>query len=130
MTLVVLSSVLIQVVSITMIPLLRKFRERANTGHPYVPFGISDQHSVTTVSTAHASSNVIPQSIHPAQTTSHGPNPAVLPNAHPPLHPYGPMNITEQNPPYPGQYCYSGKEAQPRADLLDFAAAPIAPLPQ
>ena len=142
MTLVVLSSFLIQVVSITMIPLLRKFRERANTGHPYVPLGIGDQHSVTTF---HSTSQVM---LYPKAYILHrwlATDPIQLScqmHTHPCTHAYGPMNITEQNPPYPGQYstqppaqhgdqsCYSGKEAQPRAELLDFAAAPIAQLPQ
>ena len=122
-----------------MIPLLRKFRERANTGHAYVPLGVNDQHYVTTVSTA---TNVTHQNTLPAQTTSHGSNPAVLPSVHTSLPPYAPMNIIGQNSPYPGQYstkpptqhsnqpCYSGNEAQPQADLLDFAAAPTAPPPQ
>ena len=84
-----------------MIPLLRKFRERANTGHAYVPLGVNDQHYVTTVSTA---TNVTHQNTLPAQTTSHGSNPAVLPSVHTSLPPYAPMNITGQNSPYPGQY--------------------------
>lgn len=72
----------------TMIPLLTKFRERANTGVPYTPLGVSDNYSTSGVA-------VPPQGTFqplPHPGAGHGPSMAYAPHSQPPLPPYSHMD--------------------------------------
>lgn len=109
----------------TMIPLLTKFRERANTGVPYTPLGVSDNYSTPGVP--------VPQqgTFQPVpRPGGHGPSTAYAPHSLPPLPLYSQMDYTGQS--YPTQLPPQpvdgyGRDNQPQAELHSFPAAPSAP---
>lgn len=113
-----------------MIPLLTKYRERANAGAvPYAPLSVGDNYSTPSVS-------VPPQgTFQPLPGAGRGPSMVYAPHSHPPLPPYSHTDYAGQN--YPTQLPQGapepgdghGKDNQPQAELQPLPAAPSAPPP-
>lgn len=108
----------------TMIPLLTKFRERANTQVPYTPLGISDNYSTPSIP-------VPPQgTFQPLPRAGHGgPTMGYEPHSHPPLPPYSHADYVRQDyPTQPPPEPADGRgDIQPKAELQTFPATPSAP---
>lgn len=108
----------------TMIPLLTKFRERANTQVPYTPLGISDNYSTPSIP-------VPPQgTFQPLPRAGHGgPTMGYEPHSHPPLPPYSHADYVRQDyPTQPPPEPADGRgDIQPKAELQTFPAIPSAP---
>jgi hypothetical protein len=110
----------------TMIPLLTKFRERANTRVPYTPLGVSDNYSTPSVPVPPQGTFQVP----PRPGAGHGHTMGYAPQSHPPLPPYSHTDYVRQDyptqpPPEPTRG--RGINIQPKAEMQSFPVAPSAP---